>query len=250
MAVVPTAAFAQNAVTPSYDTPASTPTGSATITPALLPVMVHAPNRRATWAGRLLTPVPAWYLPGRRGRKMIKAVQPVAPLGAGPVWLEVRGVRDVRGERWVKVLLPVRPNGTTAWMRADAFDFREFKMQVDIDLGDRRLTLVRSGRPIARFPLAVGAPSTPTPTGSFAIAEIIPTGDPSAFLGPIVMPLVAFSNVLNEFAGGNGRVAIHGTSQPALIGTRASHGCMRMRNADILTVSRMVSPGMHVRIHD
>ena len=245
---VPTAAVAQTGATPSYDpVPTAAPTPPPT-TPALKPTPVRAPNRITSWAGHLLMPMPAWGWPGRRGR-MLTVVQPVAPLGAGPVWLEVRDVATVNGERWVKVLLPRRPNGTTGWMRADAFDFREFRLRIDIDLSARRLSLVRSGTRVARFRIAVGAPSTPSPTGSFAIAEIIPTGDPSGFLGPTVMPLAAFSNVLNEFAGGNGRVAIHGTSQPDLIGKPVSHGCFRMRNADIRAVAALVSPGTHVTIH-
>ena len=96
--------------------------------------------------------------------------------------------------------------------------------------------------------VAVGAPSTPTPRGRFALAEEIQTGDPSGFLGPIVMPLTSFSNVLNEYAGGNGRVAIHGTSQPSLIGQRVSHGCIRMTNADIRRLSRWVRPGVSVTV--
>jgi len=71
---------------------------------------------------------------------------------------------------------------------------------------------------------------------------------PGGFLGPIVLPLTGFSETLNEFAGGDGRVAIHGTSVPSLIGTQASHGCMRMRNADIVRLARLATPGTPVAI--
>lgn len=84
--------------------------------------------------------------------------------------------------------------------------------------------------------------------GRFAVAEVIPTGDPKAFLGPMVLPLTAFSDTLNEFAGGNGRVAIHGTSKPELIGQAVSHGCIRMRNADVLRLTRLVRGGTPVNI--
>ena len=62
------------------------------------------------------------------------------------------------------------------------------------------------------------------------------------------MPLTGFSETLNEFAGGNGRVAIHGTSLPSLIGTQASHGCMRMHNGDIVRLARLAAPGTPVAI--
>lgn len=165
------------------------------------------------------------------------------------MWLQVRGVKIVRGVRWVQMLLPVRPNNTRGWMRARDFTFREIHLRIDIDVGARTLALYRGGTRLKLFKVAVGAPKTPTPTGRFAIAEIIPTGDPKAFLGPIVMPLTAFSNVLNEFAGGNGRVAIHGTSLPDLIGKPVSHGCIRMLNANVRVLSRMASNGATVTIH-
>jgi lipoprotein-anchoring transpeptidase ErfK/SrfK len=63
-----------------------------------------------------------------------------------------------------------------------------------------------------------------------------------------VLPLTGYSETLNEYAGGDGRVAIHGTSLPSLLGTRASHGCIRVRNADIVRISRLVRPGTPVQI--
>ena len=95
----------------------------------------------------------------------------------------------------------------------------------------------------------MGAPGTPTPTGrTFAIAELVRTNHPGAFLGPIVLPLTGYSETLNEFAGGNGRVAIHGTSLPGLIGSAVSHGCMRMRNADVVRLAKAARPGTPVSI--
>jgi lipoprotein-anchoring transpeptidase ErfK/SrfK len=63
-----------------------------------------------------------------------------------------------------------------------------------------------------------------------------------------VLPITGYSRVLNEYAGGNGRVAIHGTSQPWVIGTRASNGCVRLYNRDIRKLARLVRPGAQVEI--
>ena len=99
--------------------------------------------------------------------------------------------------------------------------------------------------------MAVGALGTETPRNDhFAIAELIRTHTPGAFLGPIVMPITGYSEKLNEFAGGNGRVAIHGTSLPELIGTAVSHGCIRMHNGDIVRIARVVRPGTPLKIRD
>jgi lipoprotein-anchoring transpeptidase ErfK/SrfK len=226
--------------------PAPTPVDPQPVAP---PSPIAPPNPSRSWAGRLLVVATARANPGPGG-KPLRLLQPIAPLGAGPVWLQVRGVKVVGGVRWVKVLMPVRPNGSTGWVRASDMVFRPIDLRVDIDLSDRRLTLVRKGKRVRSWTVAVGTPKNPTPTGRFAIAEVIPTGDPKAFLGPLVLPITGFSNTLNEFAGGNGRVAIHGTSEPQLIGQRVSHGCIRMRNADVQALARVVRGGTPVIIRN
>lgn len=207
-----------------------------------------APTPAIAWVGRVLAPVPARAAPRRSARaKMV--VQPIAPFQKGPTVLLVTRslVRD--GVRWVEVLLPARPNGSRGWVPADVLRLRTTTLRVTIDLSERRLTLLRAGRTILRAPVAIGTAGTPTPTGArFAVAEVIRTRTPGAFLGPVVLPLTGFSETLNEFAGGDGRVAIHGTSVPSLIGTAASHGCVRMRNRDIVRMARLVRPGTPVAI--
>jgi hypothetical protein len=179
---------------------------------------------------------------------VVATLQPVAPLAGGATSLHVTAVRRVKGVLWVRVLLPVRPNGTEGWARADAFRFVSTSLRILIDQSERRLTLFRRGRPIMRVPVAVGKVETPTPTGRFAVAEMIRTRTPGAFLGPVVFPLTGYSKVLNEYAGGNGRVAMHGTSLPWLIGTRASHGCIRIENRNVARLARLVRPGTPVTI--
>lgn len=220
--------------------------GSAAGAPA--PPAPAPPTPKLAWVGRVLAPVVARAAPKSSGKARM-VVQPIAPFAQGATTLLVTRsvVRD--GVRWVEVLLPIRPNGTRGWIRADVMALRTTAVRISIDISDRRLTLSRAGRRVLRAPIAVGAPGTPTPTGRwFAVAELIRTHQPGAFLGPIVLPLTGYSETLNEFAGGNGRVAIHGTSLPALIGSAVSHGCMRMRNADITRVAAAARPGTPVSI--
>lgn len=242
----PPVATTPEAPAPPPEVPATTTPQEPVVAP---PSPVAPPNPRRSWAGRLLVVATARANPGPGG-KPLRLLQPIAPLGAGPVWLQVRDVKVVRGVRWVKVLMPVRPNGATGWVRASDMVFRPIDLRIDVDLSDHRLTLFRKGKKVRSFEIATGTAKNPTPTGRFAIAEVIPTGDPKAFLGPIVMPITGFSETLNEFAGGNGRVAIHGTNLPELIGTRASHGCIRMRNADIQALNRWVRGGTPVIIRN
>lgn len=206
------------------------------------------PTAKAAWVGRVLAPVTARAAP-RPGARARMVVQPVAPFAQGATTLLVTRSVVRRGSRWVEVLLPARPNGSRGWVPADVLGLRTTALRITIDLGDRRLTLRRAGRVVLRAPVAVGAAGTPTPVGArFAVAELIRTRAPGAFLGPVVMPLTGYSETLNEFAGGDGRVAIHGTSAPSLIGTAASHGCVRMLNRDIVRMARLVRPGTPVTI--
>jgi lipoprotein-anchoring transpeptidase ErfK/SrfK len=162
--------------------------------------------------------------------------------------LLVTGRAVVDGRPWVRVRLPVRPNGSEGWVPTDVVRFNHTPLRIVIDQSERSLTLYRRGRRILRTTVAIGTPATPTPNGRFAVAERILTHTPGAFLGPVVMPLTGYSDTLNEYAGGNGRVAIHGTSLPDLLGTRASHGCIRVANRDIVRISRLVRPGAPVLI--
>ena len=171
----------------------------------------------------------------------------LAPLGRGPTQLLVTRTTVVDGERWIEVLLPRRPNGIKGWIRADSTALSTTTARVVIDLSEHRLILYRANRVLLRAGIAIGKAGTPTPRGAkFAIAEVISTNNPRGFLGPIVMPLTGYSEALNEYAGGNGRVAVHGTSEPRLIGTAASHGCIRMSNANIRRMARVAKPGTPV----
>jgi lipoprotein-anchoring transpeptidase ErfK/SrfK len=211
------------------------------------PTTPAPPTGKVSWVGRVLVPVTARGAP-RMSARARAVVQPVAPFAKGPTVLMVTRTAVIDDRRWVEVLLPERPNGRRGWIPADVMRLRTTPLRIVIDLSARRLAVIRAGRRIITAPVAVGKPGTPTPTGTFAVAEMVRTGLPGAFLGPVVFPLTGYSETLNEFAGGDGRVAIHGTSLPRLIGTRASNGCIRLRNRDVVRLSRIVRPGVPVVI--
>jgi lipoprotein-anchoring transpeptidase ErfK/SrfK len=222
--------------------------GTANAAPALAPATPAAPTAKLAWVGRVLAPVVARAAPSRAARARM-VVQPIAPFAQGPTTLLITRSLLRGGVRWVEVLLPVRPNGSRGWIPVDVLSLNTTPVRIAIDLSDRRLTVYRAGRRALSIGIAVGTAATPTPSGRlFAIAELIQTRRPADFLGPIVMPLTGYSEALNEFAGGNGRVALHGTNQPGLIGSAVSHGCMRMTNADIVRLAAAARPGTPVSI--
>jgi lipoprotein-anchoring transpeptidase ErfK/SrfK len=155
-------------------------------------------------------------------------------------------VREARGS-WLRVQLPVRPNGTTGWVRST--DVRQFPApyRILVELCAHRLTLYKAGRQVWQRPVAVGKPATPTPTGSFYV-DFVTTMWAGGAYGPYMLSVAGFSNVLQGFGGGIGQIALHGTNRPASVGTSASHGCVRLRNADITWLAHTVPPGTPVTI--
>ena len=138
-------------------------------------------------------------------------------------------VLDRKGH-WLKVALPERPNGSHGWIRSDDVELREIDEHVDIDLAAKTLTLVDAGTTVLTTPIAIGAPDAPTPTGSFYVVDKLDTGDPDGAYGLFAFGLSAHSNVITDFAGGDGQVGIHGTNDPSSIGQAVSHGCIRVPN--------------------
>ena len=115
-----------------------------------------------------------------------------------------------------------------------------------IDRERLRATLFREGRAIFSTPIGVGKASTVTPAGRFYVLEKLTTlGDP--FYGPYSIGTSAYAPTLSEWPGG-GVVGIHGTNEPQLIPGRPSHGCIRMRNADITRLWRTISLGTPIEI--
>jgi lipoprotein-anchoring transpeptidase ErfK/SrfK len=144
------------------------------------------------------------------------------------------------GTAWVELRIPGRPNGRVGWAQRSALDgFNHTDMEVVVNRAARRLTLYRGGKVIFQAPVGVGKPSTPTPAGHFWITEAFVSHDP--FYGPYAFGTSDYST-LTEWKGG-GIVGLHGTNEPQLIPGDPSHGCIRLRNSDILRMSRLVSIG-------
>lgn len=149
---------------------------------------------------------------------------------------------------WLKVLLPVRPNGSTGYVKAADVDVVENPYRIDIALADHRLVVTKGDEVIADERIGVGTESTPTPGGRYYIKELLQPPDPGGAYGPYAYGLSGFSNVLEEFNGGDGVIGIHGTNEPELIGTDVSHGCIRMSNEAITELAAMLPLGTPVHI--
>jgi lipoprotein-anchoring transpeptidase ErfK/SrfK len=149
--------------------------------------------------------------------------------------------------RWYRVKLPSRPNGRTGWIPARSLQVETVAARIVADLSARRLTVYRRGLVVARIPMAIGAPGSPTPTGSFYVDSRFRITTPGSAFGPAILGIAAYSEASQGWARGN-PIAIHGTSADGSIGAAASHGCLRVHNRDILRLMRLVPAGTPIVI--
>ena len=159
----------------------------------------------------------------------------------------VLGARHFRRELWALVRLAVLPNNTTGWVPRSALGGYHFvHTRLVVDLARLTATLFDDRRPIFRAPVGVGQSRWPTPTGSFYVREEL-SGFSDPFYGPVAFGTSARSAVLTDWPSG-GFVGIHGTNEPELIPGRVSHGCIRLRNEDILRLERLMPIGTPVTV--
>jgi len=157
------------------------------------------------------------------------------------------GEADADGAVWVRVGLAVLPNGTEGWVPRSSLGGWSFvDTRLVIDRARFIATLYRAGRVIFRARVGVGAPGTPTPAGQFYVRDRL-SGFSSPIYGPLAFGTNARSPTLTDWPGG-GVVGIHGTNQPGLIPGRISHGCVRLTNAAILKLGKLMPVGTPVRI--
>lgn len=149
---------------------------------------------------------------------------------------------------WLRVELPVRPNHARGWIRAADVRLSRSDYRIVIARRAHRLTLLEDGRVVLRAPIAVGRAVSPTPTGSYFVTDLLRPPDPRGFYGPYAFGLSAYSPVYTSFAGGDGQVGIHGTDTPSVLGSDVSHGCVRVANATIARLARLVPLGTPVTI--
>jgi lipoprotein-anchoring transpeptidase ErfK/SrfK len=196
----------------------------------------------------LLSPQTAMTEPDE-GSAALELVRARRPITEARTVLPVLGHRSgAGGVEWLQVLLPGRPNGHTGWIKRRATRATITGWQIVVDTSSRRVTVYQQGRKIRAFKAIVGAPATPTPPGKFFVEEVIRlrAGDAGA---PFALALSARSNVLQEFAGGPGQIALHGLRNVGgVLGTAASHGCVRLANDAIRWLNVRIGPGIPVTI--
>jgi lipoprotein-anchoring transpeptidase ErfK/SrfK len=157
----------------------------------------------------------------------------------------VLGVQAVQGE-WLRVQLPIRPNGTTGWVKKADVALRTVPNHIVIEVQKRKLTAWKGSTLLLESPAGVGTPKTPTPEGKYYVD--VSARNPGHGLGVHMLSVSGFSNVLRNFGGGTGQIAIHGTSNMATVGAFSSNGCIRLPNETITRLARIAPTGTPVFI--
>lgn len=177
----------------------------------------------------------------------IGLLRTVTPEGETNLVLAYASRRDSDERLWVSVPLSALPNGQSGWVPRDALgDLHLVRTRLVIERAQLRAVLLRDGRPVFSTRIGIGQPRWPTPAGEFYVrVRLRNYRDP--FYGPVAFGTNARSPWLTDWPRG-GVVGIHGTNAPQLIPGRISHGCIRMRNAAIVLLARLMPLGTPVSI--
>jgi lipoprotein-anchoring transpeptidase ErfK/SrfK len=194
------------------------------------PVIQATEARRApSFASRVVTPV---------GR--------LTPEGTTNL-VDADGEVTREGQTWVRVRPAVLPDGLIGWVPRRALGGWSFvNTRAVIDRAALTFTLYRDRSIVFRAPVGIGTSSTPTPAGHFYVRDRL-TAYASPEYGPVAFGTSARSPYETDWPAG-GFIGIHGTDQPGLIPGRISHGCVRLKNAAILALAKLMPVGTPVTI--
>lgn len=183
----------------------------------------------------------------KKSSKVISHLRFQTEDGPLEVYLVLESRLDRNGRLWVRIRLPMRPNGRTGWVVRDGLgDLRIVRTTLRVNRRTLRATLYRDGRRIWSSRIGVGERGTPTPAGRFWIRERLRNLGGSGVYGPWAFGTAAYS-VLSDWPGG-GVIGIHGTNRPELLPGRVSHGCIRVPNDKIRRLAKLMPIGTPVQI--
>lgn len=159
-------------------------------------------------------------------------------------------------EGWIQVNLPIKPNGSTGWIRLGEVTLSSTPLKVVIDRDGFNLKVIEASTgddgelvetTILDETVGIGTGASATPVGSFYVTELIRST--SEFYGPFAFGLSGFSEDLEEFAGQeNAIIGIHGTNDPDSIGRQSSNGCVRIDNEIVTLLAQTLPLGTPVEI--
>jgi hypothetical protein len=153
-----------------------------------------------------------------------------------------------RRGRWLAVLSDHLRNSRRGWIPRESVTLLHVPYTLHVDLSARRLVVRHNGRAVRRITVAVGRPGTTTPTGRFAVTDVLRITGSRGPYGCCALALTGRQPNIPQGWGGSDRLAIHGTANEASVGTPASSGCLRARERDMRWLMRRIPLGAPLRI--
>ncbi len=133
----------------------------------------------------------------------------------------------------IRVLLPVRPNGSIGWIDRTKLELRRNDYRIEINRQTFALQVFNRNKVVRDVKIGIGDDETPTPQGIYYTLYAGKPRNPNTVYGAFVIGLSGFSEVLEDFKGGEARLGLHGTNRPDLLGEKISKGCIRMADTDV-----------------
>jgi len=119
--------------------------------------------------------------------------------------------------------------------------------RIVVSIPDRKLALIEEGRVVRIYSVAVGASSTPSPSGQFTIVDRVL--NPTYYRPGVVIETGPDNPLGTRWIGLSVKgFGIHGTNKPRSIGHNASHGCIRLGKDDIEDLFERVRVGDSVEL--
>ena len=183
----------------------------------------------------------------REDARTVARLETQTPEGTQNIVALASGGGEAARRGWVRVDVAALPNGTTGWVPRSALGgYSVVNTRLVVNLGAETIVLLRRGRRLLSAPVGVGTADAPTPAGKFYVRNRLTRYESPAY-GPLAFGTSARSPTLTDWPAG-GFVGIHGTDRPELLPGRVSHGCIRMRNEDILRLGELLPIGTPVTI--
>ncbi len=202
-------------------------------------------DRVARWAA-VLKPAPAYAAP-RVSARVVTRLETTTSDETQNLVVVLGAIELDRKTTWYRVRLPILPNNSTGWVKRSALgDLYTVQTHLYVNLKTLTATLKRNGKTIFTTHVGLGRSAYPTPRGQFYIRDKLTNFDAPVY-GPVAFGTSARSPVLTDWPGG-GFVGVHGTNDPGILPGYVSHGCIRMPNEAILTLSRLMPVGTPLTI--
>jgi lipoprotein-anchoring transpeptidase ErfK/SrfK len=173
------------------------------------------------------------------------AIPSPRPSGAPTVFVVLQ-----RRSEMAEVLLPIKPAGSSGWVRMADVKLSQHRWRMVVELDAHRLTVFQGPDVVRVETIGIGTAGTPTPGGRWYTTELLRPPKPDGPYGPYAFGLSVFTGTDDGPAGANGQLGLHGTNDPSTLGRNVSLGCLRMSNEAISALATQLPLGVPVEIRE